>query len=225
MAKSFGGMLFLRAFDYNGSTGGRSMQGEIKPLNKKQLRSQATLEILRDVVDKLVEKVGFEKMHIRDICREAGITPGTFYHYFSSKDDILFDRYLRANVFLNQFYDTKLKNKHEIDGLKLFLREYIKWEKKRVMGVLIPFQRARILHYAKWMEQEKPAYSAIILKLFTAGLEKGTIKPVFSSSQLCGCLMCFIEGIISIQCYSKGTFLNKLDFLEPICQWIESLRA
>jgi AcrR family transcriptional regulator len=105
------------------------MQEKIRPLNKKQLRSQATLETLRAVVDKLVEEAGFEKMHIRDICREAGITPGTFYHYFSSKEDILFDRYLRANVFLNKLYETKLKNRHEIDGLKLFLKEFIKWEK------------------------------------------------------------------------------------------------
>lgn len=201
------------------------MQGETKALNKKQLRSRATLETLRAVVDKLVEEVGFEKMHIRDICREAGITPGTFYHYFSSKDDILFDRHRRANAFFNKLYDTKVKNKHEIDGLKLFLKEYIKWEKKRVIGVLIPFQRARILHYSKWMEKEKPAMPRIITALFTSGLEKGTIKPGFSPRQLSDCLMCFMEGIISIQCYSRGTFLNKLDFLEPIYQWIESLRA
>jgi AcrR family transcriptional regulator len=201
------------------------MQKETKPLNKKQLRSQATLETLRAVVDRLVEETGFEKMHIRDICREVGITPGTFYHYFSSKDDILFDRYLRANAFLNKLYDTELKNRHEIDGLKLFLKEFIRWGKGRVIGVLIPFQRARILHYSQWRGKEKPAIHEIITNLFTAGLEKRTIKPGFSPRQLADCFICFIEGIVSLQCYSKGTFFNKPDFLEPIYQWLETLRA
>jgi hypothetical protein len=140
-------------------------------------------------------------------------------------DDILFDRYRRANVFLNKLYDTKLKDKHEIDGVKLFLKEFIKWEKKRILGVLIPFQRARLLHYARWTEREKAAYSDIILKLFTAGMEKGTIKPGFSPRQLSDCLTCFMEGLVANQCYSKGKFLDKLDFLEPLYQWLESLRA
>jgi AcrR family transcriptional regulator len=201
------------------------MREQTKALNKKQLRSQATLETLRAVVDRLVEEAGFKKMHIRDICREAGITPGTFYHYFSSKDDILFDRYLRANVFLNKLYDTKLKNRHEIDGLKLLLKEFIRWEKKRIIGVLIPFQRARILHYAEWVKKAKPACPDVIFKLFTAGLEKKTIKAGLSPQQLSGCFECFVEGMIANQCYSRGKFFNKLDFLEPLYQWLESLRA
>jgi hypothetical protein len=97
--------------------------------------------------------------------------------------------------------------------------------KKRVIGVLIPFQRARILHYSQWIELDRPRYPEIIFKLFSAGLEKGTIKPDFSPRRLSDCLVCFVEGMISNQCYSRGKFLNKLDFLEPIYQWLESLRA
>jgi hypothetical protein len=97
--------------------------------------------------------------------------------------------------------------------------------KKRVIGVLIPFQRARILHYAQWTERETPAYPDIIIKLFSAGLEKGTIRPGFSPRQLSACLGCFIEGMVSNQCYSRGKFFNRPDFLEPLYQWLESLRA
>ncbi|MDR1429472.1 MAG: TetR/AcrR family transcriptional regulator [Spirochaetaceae bacterium] len=201
------------------------MERNIRPLNKKQIRSQATLETLRTVVDKLVEELGFEKMHIRDICREAGITPGTFYHYFPSKDDILFDRYLRVNIFLNKLYDEKLKKMHAIDALKLFFKEFIKWEKKRVIGVLISFQRARILHYSEWAEKEKPATNEIITALFTAGLEKGTIKPGLSPRQLSGFFVCLFEGMIINQCYSRGQSLKHPDFLEPANQWLESLRV
>jgi AcrR family transcriptional regulator len=188
-----------------------------RALNKKQLQSQATLETLRTVVDRLVEEVGFEKMHIRDICREAGITPGAFYHYFSSKDDILFDRYYRACVFFNKLYDAKLKAGHEIDALKLLLKEFVKWEKKRIIGVLIPFQRARLLHYARWTEREKPACPDIILRLFTAGLEKGTIKPGFVPRQLSDFFMCFLDGMVINQCYTMGKSLERSEFLEPAC--------
>ena len=32
---------------------------------------------------------GFDKVSIRDICKEAGITTGAFYHHFSSKEALL----------------------------------------------------------------------------------------------------------------------------------------
>jgi AcrR family transcriptional regulator len=201
------------------------MERETRPLNKKQLQSQATLETLRAVVDKLVNELGFEKMHIRDICREAGITPGTFYHYFSSKDDILFDRYHRANAVFNKLYGTRLKKMHEIDALKLLLKEFIKWERKRVIGVLIPFQRARLLHHARWTERERAAWPDILLALFKAGLEGGTIKPGFSPLQLSGFFVCFLDGMVVNQCYSQGKSLERPDFLEPLNQWLESLRV
>jgi AcrR family transcriptional regulator len=183
------------------------------------------METLRTVVDKLVNELGFEKMHIRDICQEAGITPGTFYHYFSSKDDILFDRYRRANTFFNKLYNTKLKNRHEIDGLKLLLKEFIKWEKKRVIGVLIPFQRVRLLYSTEWAKREPLAHSVIIRTLFRSGLERGTIQPGFTPRQLADFFICFLEGIAVNQCCSLGKSLEHPAFLEPAYQWLESLRA
>lgn len=41
----------------------------------------AALDLMRDR--------GFDKVSIRDICKEAGITTGAFYHHFSSKEALL----------------------------------------------------------------------------------------------------------------------------------------
>ncbi len=37
----------------------------------------------------LMEEIGYEKMTIRRICEEANISIGKFYHYFSSKQELL----------------------------------------------------------------------------------------------------------------------------------------
>lgn len=50
-----------------------------------------------DVALNLMEDIGYEKMTIRKICKEADISIGKFYHYFSSKQELLSFFYSEAN--------------------------------------------------------------------------------------------------------------------------------
>ncbi|MGE5703956.1 MAG: TetR/AcrR family transcriptional regulator [Clostridia bacterium] len=43
----------------------------------------------------LFEKKGFSETSIQDIVDELGLTKGTFYHYYSSKEQLLMDIHLR----------------------------------------------------------------------------------------------------------------------------------
>ncbi len=40
---------------------------------------------------KLINENGFENTTLNDMCREAGVAPGTFYHYFTSMNDIFLE--------------------------------------------------------------------------------------------------------------------------------------
>lgn len=48
-------------------------------------------QVLLQQGQKLIFRHGFNKVSIDDIVREAGVAKGTFYHFFSSKDDFLYD--------------------------------------------------------------------------------------------------------------------------------------
>ena len=43
----------------------------------------------------LFEKKGFSETSIQDICDSVGVTKGTFYYYFSSKEELLMEIHLR----------------------------------------------------------------------------------------------------------------------------------
>ncbi|PPA69294.1 TetR/AcrR family transcriptional regulator [Jeotgalibacillus proteolyticus] len=53
---------------------------------------------------KLFEKKGFSETSIQDIVEANGVTKGTFYYYFSSKEELLMDIHLRYidDLLLNQ---------------------------------------------------------------------------------------------------------------------------
>ena len=57
----------------------------------------------------LFDQKGFSETSIQDIVDSIGVTKGTFYYYFSSKEELLMDIHLR-------YIDDMLDNQHEILG-------------------------------------------------------------------------------------------------------------
>ena len=73
----------------------------------------------RQIIDstiKLLHKTGFEKVSVRAICQNAGISIGTFYHSFRDKDDLLhavlggIDEYLLDEIQPRLTCDSQLEN-------------------------------------------------------------------------------------------------------------------
>ena len=60
---------------------------------------------------RLFDQKGFSETSIQDIVDSLGVTKGTFYYYFSSKEQLLMDIHLR-------YIDDMLSNQHEILGDK-----------------------------------------------------------------------------------------------------------
>lgn len=64
-------------------------------------RARQAIETKRRIIrcaKKLVQQNGFDKASVSQISEEAGITVGTFYYYFQSKDDLLYELLPKATV-------------------------------------------------------------------------------------------------------------------------------
>ncbi len=56
----------------------------------KQARSRETVSAILTATDQLLrEGVQREKLSLRDVAKRAGVSPGTFYHYFPERDALL----------------------------------------------------------------------------------------------------------------------------------------
>jgi AcrR family transcriptional regulator len=71
----------------------------------------ALRERLLTVATRLFAQKGFEATSVQEIVESAGVTKGAMYHYFASKDDLLFEIYHRLLMMqtrrLEQFADGK----------------------------------------------------------------------------------------------------------------------
>jgi AcrR family transcriptional regulator len=60
------------------------------------VNGQTVPERLLDVARTLFAEKGFEGTSVQDVVAAAGVTKGAMYHYFGSKDDLLYEIYARV---------------------------------------------------------------------------------------------------------------------------------
>ena len=58
-------------------------------LSKQQLKSKETKAKIFRAAKHIFQKHGYEALSIKNICEEAGVSNGSFYHHFKTKDDLL----------------------------------------------------------------------------------------------------------------------------------------
>ena len=61
----------------------------MKELSKQQLKSQETKKKIFLAAKQILKRNGYEALSIKNICEEAGVSNGSFYHHFKTKDDLL----------------------------------------------------------------------------------------------------------------------------------------
>ncbi|HEU6449562.1 MAG TPA: TetR/AcrR family transcriptional regulator [Verrucomicrobiae bacterium] len=102
-------------------------------------------ETKRKIVDagvKLMRANGYNATTVDDICADAGVTKGGFFHYFKSKDDI-------ARAALTRFHESKVQDYEDAPFRRLedpldrvfgrldYVKESIGGEKRVTKGCLI----------------------------------------------------------------------------------------
>lgn len=60
-----------------------------KELSRQQLKSKETKARIFKAAKDILKKKGYEELSIKNICEEAGVSNGSFYHHFKTKDDLL----------------------------------------------------------------------------------------------------------------------------------------
>lgn len=58
-------------------------------LSRQQQKSRETREKIFQAAKRILQKKGYEELSIKNICEEAGVSNGSFYHHFKTKDDLL----------------------------------------------------------------------------------------------------------------------------------------
>lgn len=74
-----------------------------------------------------MEKKSYDNIKIEDICGSAGVSVGSFYNYFKSKNDILIEIYKRADNYFHDEVVDNLTSIHSLDRIVEYFDYYAKY--------------------------------------------------------------------------------------------------
>ncbi len=146
-----------------------------------QQRSEETRERILNAAIKKFSNSGYEASSVDDICAEAGVSKGAFYHHFPSKQsvflDLMNDWLKLIDVGMEGFRkgtvpETLVEMTNMLPGvfeaaqdrLPMFLEFWLRASRDETVwkGLIEPYHHYRE-HFATWIEE---------------GIEEGSLKPV-----------------------------------------------
>lgn len=167
-------------------------------------------------ITQLISKEGFEKLTIRHICHELGISIGTFYHYFPEKGDIAWilfsdiDKYFSEEV-INQFTD------YEADNLVTFYREYGNYVVMQGVETCRCISMAPFHNKSRSYLDENRSIFQILLEIIERGVEKKQFRISSSPLEIARMLMVLLRGYSSDWAKREGDY----DVVEKIEEFIK----
>lgn len=135
---------------------------------------------------RLFEKKGFSETSIQDIVEANGVTKGTFYYYFSSKEELLMDIHLRyiEDLLLNQ--ENILRDEKTSCKSKLFAIVHMLIGNIKTQGASakVFFREIRHLNEERLAQiiPKRDQFRFNIENLLNEGKEKGEFRKSLNTS-------------------------------------------
>ncbi|RJP27133.1 MAG: TetR/AcrR family transcriptional regulator [Actinobacteria bacterium] len=181
------------------------------PKSRMTPRKEQALKTRQEIFETAIElfdKKGYERVSINDICRQAGVSTGAFYHHFKSKDQILMEEFMKTD----DFYRQEVEKVGIIDDfqekLKVFTLSTMRFLAD--MGL----KRLKVTYHtqigpdkkASYLGNEKRALYSILEALYREGQERGEVRRDVSSDELARLAIHCFRGIIYDWCLANGSF-------------------
>lgn len=169
-----------------------------KPYVPRKEQARLTKKKIFDTTIRLIHKKGYSKITIREICQNAQISVGTFYLYFSSKDDILLEIYYetdRKTVFPAMPVDMGIIDHSEFicKCFSIYLGNMIKEQEKELLCEI--YRNSLATGNNQFLNPDRPLYRTILSILDSAAQDK-KLHPSHSSSAVCRKLFVFVQSYI-----------------------------
>ena len=152
---------------------------------------------------------GFNNVRIKDITDIAGVSKGTFYTHFESKESIIYEYFDRIDNYYSNIYNNEIKNLDTSSDQLNLLTNAVTYFSSEVCGL----EFLKIIYSNQLIEKieqkllinKQRAYYAIIEAILTKGIKDGE----FSINDLnkITLLYCrYIHGLLYDWCLFNGNF-------------------
>jgi TetR/AcrR family transcriptional regulator, fatty acid metabolism regulator protein len=179
---------------------------EKKPTSR-QIRAIKTRKAIYDIAVKLMDDQGFAATTIEEISKKAGVSVGTFYHYFKSKEDIFYDLFKKADEYFETVVAADLRRKAESgssvsEQIVYFFERYATYDAERGLVNINQLYNTKNELFSR-----KGRYMQELLRALVAkGQASGELAPELSADEATDFLFIATRGVVFDWCIHCGEY-------------------
>jgi AcrR family transcriptional regulator len=148
-----------------------------------QHRSEETRTHILEVANLLFSKNGYDATGVAEICQEAGVSKGAFYHHFPSKQTIFMELMESWLSGLDEGFRLMLTQTENIPQALLQMADmtgnvFVSADVR--LPIILEFWRQAMRDPAVWQTAIEPyrRYQSYFSKLIQEGIAEGSIQPM-----------------------------------------------
>jgi len=175
-----------------------------KRKTKRQLQAEETKKRIYKTAMELIKTKGFENLTIQDINEHAGVSVGTFYHYYKSKEDVFFELYRNADEYFEEqvlpsMYAEEMTS---IERILLFFREYARFN----IDNGIEYVKQLYNTNNKFFISRDRYMLDLMYRIITEGQQAGELNSELNPEDMMEDLFIVSRGIIFDWCLHDGEY-------------------
>ncbi|MBU3176636.1 TetR/AcrR family transcriptional regulator [Clostridium estertheticum] len=182
-------------------------------LNNRQLQALNTKnKIYKSAID-LMDKKGYKNIKIQDICKKAGVSVGSFYNCFKSKNEILIEIYKRAD----EYFIKEVANNIYSDNATNEIIKYFDYYAKYNVQVGIDTMKLLYNSNNKLFITKGRDMQNLLNIIIARGQEKNELSNEMSKESITEYLFIAARGVVYNWCLYDGKF----DLLEAMNEYMK----
>ena len=169
-------------------------------LGKQELKAMRSKQALIDAAAKLFREKNINSVGVREISAMAGVTTGTFYHYFDSKDSILDAIYLNRDEQFEEILSKYSEKGPFCHGLICFFKDYMASLVKED-GVDYTLHRMFVL------KKKSPAHFKLtqgVVKLIESAQNNDELGSQYNGSDIADFMFVLFRGVVYDWCITEN---------------------
>ena len=174
----------------------------MEKMTKRQLQAQNTREKIYRTSVELMEQKGLNNITVEEICKQAGVSVGSFYNCFESKSDILNEIYKVADEYFIDVVSKDMKDGSTNDKVVRFFCYYADYNVNRGLEFIKHLYNPRNTMFIKKGRDMQLVLQSVIAE----GQVHGEITADMTPEEIVEYLFIAVRGVVYDWCLHNGEY-------------------
>ena len=198
------------------------MNHESQELSKQQLKSKETKAKIFRAAKHILQKKGYEQLSIKNICEEAGVSNGSFYHHFKTKDDLL-SYYIEEQPSINpDFLDLPSNSAEAKEAIVRVYLNYVHYCEELGVEFMSNYYTPKNQSLNPLIRTERPYPIVTVQNYLEKAIRAGVITPRLALDDITTDIRMIVIGNVFEWCLKSGNADFEGNMRRSLSKYLES---